>query len=315
MTEHNRPAHNGKKSNHVDLYEQLKRVQQAGILDPYAYAPADFIGIFPYSHRAGDKIVLVDGDKRITLMAPDGLPYGRYPRLLMMWLGREVVRRKGTMPMDEARKIPLGKSLAHFLRECGVIKATNPDGTLRPVSTRSYRALKAQLLRLASTTIHIETTGSGTQGAATTWDNTLISEEGFFWWDILEHADDDGEQYMLLSEKVFLRIAQSCVPVDPVHLAELSTSVAATDLYVWTTRRKSTHDGYTRVTWAQLRGQVGATFPDTDQGMRDFRKQIRQARKKVLAAWPEAGIREWQGGLELVGKETAVPKKDAFPRP
>ena len=106
MDKHNRPADRGKKSQHTDIYEQLRRVQQAGILDPCAYAPADFIGIFPYSYRAGEKIILIDGNKRTTLISSDGLPHGPYPRLIMMWIGKEVLRRKKILPSTKPGKYP-----------------------------------------------------------------------------------------------------------------------------------------------------------------------------------------------------------------
>lgn len=310
MDNDSRKPNHGKKSQHVDMYEQLQRVQRAGILDPYAYAPADFIGIFPYSHRAGDKITLVDGNKRTTLMSPDGLPHGTYPRLIMMWLGKEVLRRKKILPLDEARKIPLGNSLAHFLRECGVIKARNPDGTLRPVGGKFYRALEKQFLRLANTAIHIENIIEGEKGAAVEWSNTFISEEGFFWWNESDDLEGDEERYILLSEKVFLRIAESCVPLDAVHVAELSSSGMGLDVYAWTARRnKNNPRGYTPVTWEQLKKQFGSTYADTDQGRRDFRKRMRKVVKEVTAVWPGAGLREWPGGLVLTSKETPVPSQ------
>lgn len=310
MDKHNPPVNRGKKSQHTDIYEQLRRVQQAGILDPCAYAPADFIGIFPYSYRAGEKIILIDGNKRTTLISSDGLPHGPYPRLIMMWIGKEVLRRKKILPLDEARKIPLGTSLAHFLRECGAIKATNLDGTLRPVGGKSYRALQNQFLRLANTAIHIENIVKGEKGAAVEWSNTFISERGFFWWNESDDLEGDTEAHILLSEEVFLRIAESCVPLDAVHVAELSASGMGLDVYAWTARRnKNNHRGYTRVTWEQLKRQFGNTYADTDQGRRDFRKRMRKVVKEVTAVWPAAGLREWPGGLVLTSKETPVPSQ------
>lgn len=57
-----------------------------------------------------------------------------------------------------------------------------------------------------------------------------------------------------------------------------------------------------------------AGYPDTDQGMRNFKKKVRKALDTIAQAWPEAenGVTEWRSannsGLRLTGKATPVDR-------
>ena len=95
-----------------------------------------------------------------------------------------------------------------------------------------------------------------------------------------------------------------------MHLAHLKRYPLAIDLYCWATYRISYHKGDTRVTWEQLKAQLGTGYPTTAQGLRDFKKKVKKAISQVKKAWPEAGIELWTGGVKLVGHTPAVMKKD-----
>lgn len=88
----------------------------------------------------------------------------------------------------------------------------------------------------------------------------------------------------------------------------------ALDLYRWITYKLATHRGFTRLTWQQLKNQLGTSYPDTKQGIRDFRKNARKALEEVKRVWPEADVTDWGNGLELRGTDPAVPKKRAEDR-
>lgn len=299
-----------------ELENRLKMVEATGVTDPYAFSSRTLIqATFPHSARAGNELVLRNGNMTVTMYSRNGLPYGRYPRLIMCWLTREALRRNRHYPLDEARRIPLGSSLNAFLREVGVIRGVyNGDPAAKNPKKRasgdSYKAVREQLIRLFSTTISIDydRTTRGRQG--TGWDNVMVSEEGFLWWDETTLQEDTPENYVLLTEKFFRDLVDNAVPLDAIHLAGISTYPMAIDLYCWATYRIATHKGFTRVTWDQLKGQMGTSYPDTAQGKRDFRKKARAALKAVNKVWPEANIFDWKGGLELRGHNPAVSKKD-----
>ncbi|WP_072577912.1 replication protein RepA [Corynebacterium pseudotuberculosis] len=56
--------------------------------------------------------------------SPNGLPYGKYPRLSMAYVITSAVVRshqveQGYLTAEEARKIPLGESMNEFFRRIG----------------------------------------------------------------------------------------------------------------------------------------------------------------------------------------------------
>lgn len=297
-----------------ELENRLKIVEATGVTDPYAFSSRTLIqATFPHSARAGNELVLRNGNMTVTMYSRNGLPYGHYPRLIMCWLTREALRRNRRFPLDQARRIPLGSSLNAFLRDVGIIRGVyNGDPTAKDPKKRasgdSYKAVRGQLLRLFSTTISIDynRTAPGKQGAG--WDNVMVSEEGFLWWDETTLHEDTPENYVLLTEKFFRDLIDNAVPLDSVHLAGISTHPMAIDLYCWATYRIATHKGFTRVSWEQLKGQMGTSYPDTPQGMRNFRRKARSSLQEVSRIWPEGQIIDWGGGLELRGNSPAVPK-------
>ena len=89
MNDHTLAEMNSGKSDSAAVLEARLAEIEAGILDPYAFTSRTLIqATFPHSAKAGEKIVLVNGNMRVTMFSPNGLPYGVYPRLIMCWLTR-----------------------------------------------------------------------------------------------------------------------------------------------------------------------------------------------------------------------------------
>ena len=105
--------------------------------------------LFPYKRQDTEKIVLSRGPMTYTISSTAGLPYGRYPRLLLAYLSTQAVKRRG-LPEDEGRRIPLGSSLREFFTLIGM------DHRVRGGTRGSITLLREQLNRLAHTSITIE---------------------------------------------------------------------------------------------------------------------------------------------------------------
>lgn len=290
----------------AELEARLAEIQ-AGNLDPYAFTSRTLIqATFPHSSRSGKEVVLINGDMKVTMYSPTGLPYGTYPRLIMCWLTREAIRRKH-LPLQEARVIPLGNSLSQFLREIGnKTVGGGPDGNV----TRLRKQMKA----LFSTFISIEVTGTersdGASFAFQQVDNTLVAESAMLWWDP-KRPEQMGlqESSVTLTPGFYHELTRSAVPLDTAILRQIRRSPLAIDIYCWLTYRLSYHKGITVVTWDQLRQQFGAGYADTKQGKRDFKKKVVTALDKVLEAWPAATVTVADNGLMLRPGEPSVPKK------
>ena len=241
-----------------------------------------------------------------------GLPYGHYPRLILCWLTKQALRRQ-YLPTSEARIIPLGDNLNQFLRDVGILKGITPDGGIKRADGRQLKYLQEQMRRLFTTVIGIDVTGKNGVKTTERLTNFPISCDTYFeWWDITNPANDDlyDYSYINLSEDFYREIVEGAVPLDMLHLAQISRKPLAIDLYCWATYRISYHKGNTRVTWQQLKAQLGTGYPNTPQGMRDFKKKVIKAIEDVKAAWPEAGITTWENGVRLTGTNPAITKKD-----
>jgi hypothetical protein len=79
----------------------------------------------PHSECEEDAFLRRNGDFSFCITAhPDvGLPYGRYPRLLLIWMTGEAVRTKSPL-------LQLGPTLSGFMAELGLIPAGGRWGTI-----------------------------------------------------------------------------------------------------------------------------------------------------------------------------------------
>jgi len=109
----------------------------------------------PLREPGGCTFVRRNGDLALKLEAPPqiGLPYGRYPRLILAYLCREAV-------WTRSREIRLGDSLSDFMRSLGMHASGGPNGPLR--------RFRKQAVRLLATTVSWSWTGrrAGASGHA-----------------------------------------------------------------------------------------------------------------------------------------------------
>lgn len=272
---------------------------------------------FPHSAKSGDRLVLVNGKMTTTMVSTDqGLPYGILPRLLMCWLTREALRRKH-LPIDEARVLSLGPNVSRFIADLGI---TGTGGGRNGAKTR----LREQLTRLLTTviTVKYEDTdeSSGPQRPYTGIRNTLIADDAMLWWDTHDPNGLDQDSTIVLSARFFQELSNGAIPLDARILSKLRRSPLAVDLYSWMTYKLSYHTHLSVVTWDQLRRQIGAGYPDTTQGRRDWKKKVRAAHQKVCEAWHEVldvdvSIYAVDNGLFITPGPPSVPKMVASTTP
>lgn len=299
------------KSNEQPLSQDdidIEVIKQLGIIEPFAFTSSLFTkATFPHSaHGANNKeFILRNGNLTVAMSNPlDGLPYGHYARLILFWLTREACQRNKDLNLDVARIIPLGGSAHRILREIGILKPA------QKACRDQYTALTRQLERLMHTTINIRYTHD--HGHTTR--STIVAEKSYFWWEADNKTCElTNDSHVVLTREFFTELVEHAVPLSPIHISQLHRSPLALDLYSWAAHRKHTHKGYTRVTWEQIKGQLGTNYPDTEQGMRNFKKKARLAINKINQTWKTSGITEWSGGLILEGKETPITPR--FPTP
>lgn len=301
MNKHTLPEpDSGKPDPIADLEARLAEIE-AGLGDPLSFTSKTLIQTtFPHSSRAGKELVLVNGHTTVTMTSRHGLPYGAWPRLIMCWLTREALRRRD-LPIEEAREIPLNSSLSGFMREVGIGRATGGErGTIT--------ALKKQMKALFSTSIGIDIEG-GDDRKLLDLDNAFIAERAEMWWTPRPHDEIDFEGYIRLSTAFYSDLVRSAVPLDTRILRSLRKSPMAIDIYAWLTYRLSYLRYPTVISWDQIKGQIGSGYPDTAQGMRNFRKFFLVALDRVLEAWPTESISIMKNGVMLTPGSPSVPRR------
>lgn len=198
-----------------------------------------------------------------------GLPFGPKCRLVLMHINQRAL-------VTESSTIEVEATLSKFVR-----KALNLDS-----HGRNIRVVKDQLARLSASSIRL---GVVRDGHALTINSQIVT--AFDVW----FPKDDRQRVLWpstiqLSQEYFQSLINHAVPLDEGHIAALSHSALALDIYTWLAQRlhripagKPVH-----ISWAALHGQFGQGYnPDH---MSKFRQVFRVALKEVLTVYRAARI-------------------------
>ncbi|PIR10249.1 MAG: hypothetical protein COV52_09830 [Gammaproteobacteria bacterium CG11_big_fil_rev_8_21_14_0_20_46_22] len=222
---------------------------------------------------------------------PDiGLPYGSIPRLIMIWITSEVVKKK-------SRELILGHSLSAFMSELGI-----------PRTGAYIERFKDQTKRLFSCAI------SCTYDDGNTWqvENVRTVKRASLTW--APQKEDDPkthESILLLDQDFFDEILSKPVPIDLNVIKKLKNSSLALDIYCWLTYRMSYLRKMTPIPWESLHNQFGSNYAKDKSGRYAFKKRFTDQMVKILALYPDANVKKEQKGLTLYPSKTHIKKQPA----
>lgn len=263
----------------------------------------------PYRQVPDSRFTRRNGPYVLHIQAlPDlGLPYGRYPRLLLAWITTEAVR-------TGSRYLELGSSLSAFMAQIGVCPH---GGTYGPLGR-----FQDQLARLLATTFQFYKIQRGEKLHYARGQGFIISDESELWWEPRRSAGGahplrDPElptahrlraswsANLVLSERFFEEILEHRIPVNLRALGALKAPLAM-DLYVWLTYRLHALASPVTVPWRILHLQCGSQSPR----VRGFRGQVLQKLPSILAVYPEARVEEARdrSGLVLKPSPPHIPR-------
>lgn len=249
--------------------------------------------LFPYRKTDDYRRAITQGSREIIISSPNGLPYGKYPRLIMAYIITAAVARahqveQGLIDPDEARCIPLGESLNEFFRRIGST-ARGTGG-----NTGTITRIREQLVRLASSSIVVQSRITKGNRNIHRGINQPIAEEWELWFDTgnpdqttIEHS------YIQLTDKFFQLIADSPIPIDLDILQQLGKP-RAMDIYVWITLKKAAlhyqnRDSLT-FSWDQMEHQFSTKELTDWQQRKNFRTEFTKCLSAIRALWPDVGI-------------------------
>jgi len=241
---------------------------------------------YSFERRNGSYVFSITAPKSI------GLPYGVFPRLILIWISSEVVR-------TQEPRLLLGEHLSHFMRQLGVTPSGGPRGPI------TY--LRDQMKRLFSSTIQFTASDQDQdQGSG-----CLIAEDYKLWWKprAIDEQKELWQSWVELSDKLFIELKNFSVPIDLRRVKLLRRSPLALDIYTWWTYRFSYLRRQTEVPWEALYLQFGASY----ETMFHFKEAFRAALAKAHQAYPEANVNEGKHGLILKPSRTSVPKLPVLP--
>lgn len=260
--------------------------------DDIGFLCSDFVR-FTLPHRAIAEHAFEreDGKRLLTYMAPPtvGLPYGKWPRLVLIYLTTQAVRTR-------SREIDLGVSMSRFMKSLGAQVTGGPTG--------SIRQFKQQLIRTAALTWNLS---EMTDRRALVNNALLVDELEVNWIVICTDQKSGLPSRVRLGERIFSQMLASAVPLDMRAVRAIQQSPLAMDLYAWLTFRAraapSTHA--TRIGWASLKKQFGGGYNSES----DFKIAVQSALAKVLMVYPELSCEATQSHFVIRRSKPSVPQK------
>lgn len=247
-------------------------------------------------HRAVKTGIYKRTDAMVTLSVMNdpeiGIPYGRYPRLLLAHICT-LAKRTGE------RRILLGESQADFIRRLGL----NPDG----MGKRGQVSLvKNSAIQLFTAAIRWSERGDNKFN----FKNVEVASQGSLIW--TPHANAGGianyqwQGFIDLSESFFNQCVKHSFPIDLNVVHALRSSVAI-DIYIWLTYKMNVLSKPIKITWRQLKFQFGSEYSDNPIGIKNFRAKFSAQLKLVLDHY-NANIQATSEYLELRPSSTHIPR-------
>lgn len=290
-----------------DAAQELLQSQDVG------YTSKLFVqALFPYRKTEGNNRTVETPQGTITILSQRGVPYGKYPRLIMAYIITRAVAnagrlKEGKITHEEACRIPLGHSMSHFLQAIGI------TGRGTGGATGNLKNIREQLLRIAGSFITVQSD----DGVHARGRNTQILEDWNLWFDPRDpNQGSFMESELVLTPQFFKHIAEAPIPIDLNVLRELNKP-RSMDIYIWLTVKqywlaKNNREAYT-FTWDIIAANFATSEITSTTQMRDFRRRTKEAIEEVSKVWPNSGIEANTDGVTVTRTAPSVRQKP--PRP
>jgi hypothetical protein len=251
----------------------------------------------PHRAQSGSKYSRTDGD--VTLSITDlggaGIPYGAYPRLILIWMTTEAVRTR-------ERKLELGRSLSSFMGQLGLQCSGGHWGTIPRFRDQMERLFGAAISTRWKHDLSDQINSGGS--------NLVLADEFDLWWAPQKLPEaPSARSSVTLSQKFFEQLVEAPVPLDLRAIRLLKRSPLSLDLYAWATRRVSYLKKPLWITWASFQLSFGAGYAETPQGKSRFRGNAIEALRRVRAVYPQLRIQIRNEGVLLHPSATHVPRR------
>ncbi len=252
-------------------------------------------GCWPHKEQESNTYVREDGKYKITLINPEGLPYGSYPRLIMAWVVTEAT-------LTQKKELYLGRSLREFMRKLDIDCTGGKKGTII--------RLKEQVERVFNTFVSVSVIDNGKDISHKKVENFVVANQFELWWSTTQNtADSLWESSVTLSEDFFREITEHGFPFDVRVISALKKSPLGLDIYFFLTHRiynVNKAGKAAMIPWTALQKQLGAGYPETPQGRRNFKYNAGKYITEIILLWPGLEIKNHAKGILLYPCKPAV---------
>lgn len=200
---------------------------------------------------------------------PVGLPFGPKCRMVLMHINQRAI-------VTESPHVEVEDTLSKFVRN---VLQLDSKG-------RNMRIVKDQLARLSASSIRL---GVVRDGHAITVNSQIVTAFDV-WFPKDERQRVLWPSTVSLSFDYFQSLMNHAVPLDEAHIAALSHSALALDIYTWLAQRlhRIPAGKPARISWAALHGQFGQGYDP--ERIDNFRRVFRVALKEVLTVYQAARV-------------------------
>jgi Plasmid encoded RepA protein len=205
---------------------------------------------------------------------PVEVPFGAYPRLILLYLQTEALR-------TNCREIELGNSWRDWMHRIGVSWGGNTGRAVRE---------QAELLSRCRLTFHMS--NSGQSGLI----NQSIVDKAIF----IEASQSERQgrlslESTKLSEGFFEALKKHPIPLEEAAIRALANNSAALDTYIWLAYRLHALPAPRMVTWKALKAQHGTGY----RNLHHFKPRFVGILAMAIAVYPEAKIEIIDEGVIL----------------
>ena len=278
----------------LDLIEAALEIEKQDALNAgeVGYMPRILVQTtLPYRDPKTQVYTRHNGDVKLSLLSPNGVPFGSIPRFLISYLATEA-KQTGT-PV-----ISLGRSQNEFVKLLG----------MKTAGGAQKDRMKNQCKKFFTTMLSIEVERQSKGISQEAMANVLVAKKAFIFWHPKKHDEPTlWESTMELTKDFFHECVTRPVPVDLRVMDALSTSPMAMDVYVWLTYRVVKAKQVSTLPWQFLMLQFGCA---EGTEVRTFRRQFIRALKLVQTAanWhPSISVDEAVGLTIYPGKGHVLP--------
>jgi hypothetical protein len=221
-------------------------------------------------------------------------PYGKWPRLILPWVGKEVLEH-------QSKIVHLGRSINEFLKKLEV----GTGGRNRALFQRQFESLFA-----AEFSFHFHKKGE--KFAAAARKNQPLAKSSFYFWDWRKTDENQAsfDSYIELDQEFYDQIIQHGVPLDLRALFAFGNSCFDMDLYSIMTYEAylsmigKRQDNYIAYEW--LAQRLGANYSSSN----NFKIAVTRSLKRISGVWKELKIsQEYNGGFKLLTNRPHVEDK------